>query len=158
MTEKTKKSYLSYLIILAAILYFFMLGSFSLYDAAETTYGEFVKWILRGDWLTLHFNGAIIFDKPPLYYWFVALLSKIIGFNEWAMRLPAACSGLLTVAVTYLFGRKLFNSDRAGFLAGLVTMTSFQFMVMSRIAELDVVPDFFRDPRPLLFLSGILQP
>lgn len=152
MTEK--KSYLSYLMILAAILYFFMLGSFSLYDAAETTYGEFVKWILRGDWLTLHFNGAVIFDKPPLYYWFVAILAKIIGFNEWAMRLPAAFSGLLTVAVTYLFGRKLFNSERAGFLAGLVTMTSFQFMIMSRIAELDIVLTFFVTLALFCFYQG----
>ncbi|MFH1389829.1 MAG: glycosyltransferase family 39 protein [Candidatus Margulisiibacteriota bacterium] len=142
--SSVKKSYLFYLMLLAAILFLFKLGSFSLYDAAETTYGEFVKNMIRyGDYLTLRFNGAIIFDKPPLYYWFVALLSRLIGFNEWAMRLPAAISGLLTVALTYFFGKKLFNSERAGFFAGLVTMTAFQFLVQSRIAELDVVLTLF---------------
>ncbi|MBU1867432.1 MAG: hypothetical protein KKD13_03045, partial [Candidatus Margulisbacteria bacterium] len=58
--SSVKKSYLFYLMLLAAILFLFKLGSFSLYDAAETTYGEFVKNMIRyGDYLTLRFNGAI---------------------------------------------------------------------------------------------------
>jgi len=142
------------LVALAALLYFFKLGSFSLYDAAETTYGEFVKNMLNmHDWLTLHFNGAVIFDKPPLYYWLVALVSKLIGFNEWAMRLPAAVSGLLTVVVTYLLGKK-FHNERTGLLAGLVVMTAFQFLVQSRIAELDVVLTLFMTLAVYLFYLG----
>src|SRR3989344_557835 len=105
--------------LLAFALYFFKLGSFSLYDAAETTYGEFVKNILNtGDWLTLHFNGKVIFDKPPLYFWLVALLSKLIGFNEWAMRFWAALAGVLTVLTTYALGKKFYN-ERTGFLSRL---------------------------------------
>lgn len=135
----TERRNLLILIGLAGLLFFFKLGSFSLYDAAETTYGEFVKNMLQmGDWLTLHYNGAVIFDKPPLYYWFVSLLSLLFGFNEWTMRLPAALSGVLTVAVTYLFGKKMYN-EKVGFLAALVVMTAFQFLVQSRIAELDIV-------------------
>jgi len=139
---------------LAACLYFFKLGSFSLYDAAETTYGEFVKNMLRsGDWLTLHYNGAVIFDKPPLYYWLAALISRLTGFNEWAMRLPAAVSGVLTVAVTYLLGKKFYN-ERTGLLAGLIVMTAFQFLVQSRIAELDVVLTLFMTLSVYLFYLG----
>ncbi len=142
------------LAVLAFVLYFFKLGSFSLYDAAETTYGEFVKnMLVMKDWLTLHYNGAVIFDKPPLYYWFVALISKLIGFNEWAMRLPAAVSGLLTVIVTYLLGKKFYN-ERTGLLAGLVVMTAFQFLVQSRIAELDVVLTLFMTLAVYLFYLG----
>jgi 4-amino-4-deoxy-L-arabinose transferase-like glycosyltransferase len=142
------------LILLSLLLYFFKLGSFSLYDAAETTYGEFVKNMLNsGDWLTLHYNGATIFDKPPLYYWLAALLSKLIGFNEWAMRLPAAVSGLLTVVTTYLLGRK-FHNERTGLLAGLIVMTAFQFLVQSRIAELDVVLTLFMTLAVYLFYLG----
>jgi 4-amino-4-deoxy-L-arabinose transferase-like glycosyltransferase len=142
------------LIALSVCLYFFKLGSFSLYDAAETTYGEFVKNMLRsGDWLTLHYNGAIIFDKPPLYYWLVALISQLIGFNEWAMRLPAALSGVLTVITTYLLGKKFYN-ERTGLLAGLIVMTAFQFLVQSRIAELDVVLTLFMTLAVYLFYLG----
>lgn len=142
------------LIALASLLYFFKLGSFSLYDAAETTYGEFVKNMINlGDWLTLHYNGAVIFDKPPLYYWLAALISQMIGFNEWAMRLPAAVSGLLTVIVTYCLGKKFYN-ERTGLLAGLIVMTAFQFLVQSRIAELDVVLTLFMTLGIYLFYLG----
>jgi len=128
---------------LASLLYFFKLGSFSLYDAAETTYGEFVKNILNsGDWLTLHYNGGIIFDKPPLFYWLAAGLSKLIGFNEWAMRFWAALCGVLTVLTTYALGKKFYN-ERTGFLSGIIVMTAFQFLVQSRIAELDIVLTLF---------------
>lgn len=131
------------LILLSSTLFFFKLGSFSLYDAAETTYGEFVKNILQtGDWLTLHYNGQIIFDKPPLYYWLAALLSKLIGFNEWAMRFWAALAGVLTVLTTYALGKKLYN-ERTGFLSGIIVMTAFQFLIQSRIAELDIVLTVF---------------
>ncbi|MDD4178591.1 MAG: glycosyltransferase family 39 protein [Candidatus Margulisbacteria bacterium] len=128
---------------LASLLYFFKLGSFSLYDAAETTYGEFVKNILNsGDWLTLHYNGGIIFDKPPLFYWLAAALSKLIGFNEWAMRFWAAFCGVLTVLTTYALGKKFYN-ERTGFFSGIIVMTAFQFLVQSRIAELDIVLTLF---------------
>ncbi|MDD5593562.1 MAG: glycosyltransferase family 39 protein [Candidatus Margulisbacteria bacterium] len=142
------------LVILSSILFFFKLGSFSLYDAAETTYGEFVKNILNsGDWLTLHYNGQVIFDKPPLYFWLAALLSKLIGFNEWAMRFWAALAGVLTVITTYLLGRKFYN-ERTGFLAGIIVMTAFQFLVQSRIAELDIVLTLFMTLSVYLFYLG----
>lgn len=142
------------LIVLSLCLYFFKLGSFSLYDAAETTYGEFVKNMLgMKDWLTLHFNGQIIFDKPPLYYWLVAIISKLIGFNEWAMRLPAAISGLLTVIVTYLLGKTFYNKH-TGFLSAIIVMTAFQFLVQSRIAELDIVLTLFMTSAILFFYLG----
>jgi 4-amino-4-deoxy-L-arabinose transferase-like glycosyltransferase len=153
MNNQTKRSLLI-LVAFSALLYLFKLGSFSLYDAAETTYGEFVKNIINsGDWLTLRYNGAIIFDKPPLYYWLVAFIAKLIGFNEWAMRLPAAFAGVLTVVTTYLLGKKFYN-ERTGLLAGLIVMTAFQFLVQSRIAELDVVLTLFMTLAIYLFYLG----
>lgn len=145
------------LILLASVLFFFKLGSFSLYDAAETTYGEFVKGILTtGDWLTLHFNGQIIFDKPPLYYWLVAILSKLIGFSEFSMRFWAALSGVLTVVTTYFLGKKFYN-ERTGFLSAIIVMTAFQFLVQSRIAELDIVLCFFILLSLFLFYRGYTE-
>jgi len=132
-----------FIIVLAIILFFFKLGSFSLYDAAETTYGEFTKQImLTGDWLTMHYNGTIIFDKPPLYFWLARIFSMFIGFNEWAMRLPAAIFGVMTVITTFMLG-KVFYNKKVGFLSAIILMTAFQFLIQSRIAELDVLLVFF---------------
>lgn len=127
------------LAIFASILYFFKLGSFSLYDAAETTYAEFVKQIqLTGDWITMYYNGEIIFDKPPLYFWLTAIIAKYIGFTEFSMRLVAALSGVLLVIVTFLLGESLYNK-KIGFLSAVIVMTSFQFVIQARIAELDIL-------------------
>lgn len=127
------------LIILSAILFFFKLGNFSLYDAAETTYGEFIKQIhLTGDWITMHYNGEIIFDKPPLYFWLASLATLLFGFGEFAIRFPAAIAGVLTVAATFLLGKAFYN-QRTGFLSAIIVMTTFQFLVQSRIAEIDIL-------------------
>ena len=143
-----------FLVACTILLYFTRLGAFSLYDAAETTYGEFVKNMLNmGDWVTLHYNGQIIFDKPPLYYWFVAILSKLIGFNEFTMRFWAALSGVLTVVTTYLLGKKFYN-EKVGLLSGIIVMTAFQFLVQSRIAELDIVLTLFFTLTLYLFYMG----
>lgn len=151
---KIRNKGLLVLIGMSILLYFFKLGSFSLYDAAETTYGEFVKNILHsGNWLTLQYNGRIIFDKPPLYYWMVAILSKLIGFSEFAMRVPAALAGVLAVATTYMLGKKFYN-ERTGFLSGIIVMTAFQFLIQSRIAELDVLLALFFSFGLLLFYHG----
>jgi len=142
------------LIILASILFFFKLGSFSLYDAAETTYGEFIKQIrLTGDWVTMHYNGEIIFDKPPLYFWLATLATFIFGFNEFAVRFWSALSGVLLVVVTYFLGRS-FHNERTGFFSGIIAMTAFQFMIQSRIAELDILLTLFLTSAFLFFWYG----
>ncbi|MFC1511188.1 ArnT family glycosyltransferase [Candidatus Margulisiibacteriota bacterium] len=127
------------LIVLAGLLFFFKLGSFSLYDAVETTYGEFIKQIrLTGDWITMHYNGEIIFDKPPLYFWLASIATFIFGFNEFAVRFWAAICGVLTVATTFYLGKSFYN-QKVGFFSGLITMTAFQFLIQSRIAEIDIL-------------------
>ena len=149
--SKIKIKEIIILIILASMLFFFKLGSFSLYDAAETTYGEFVKQILlTGDWITMHFNGQIIFDKPPLYFWLATLATYLFGFNEFALRFWAALAGVLTVIVTYFLGKTLYHK-KVGFLSALILMSAFQFIVQARIAEIDVLLALFLN-LALLFL------
>jgi 4-amino-4-deoxy-L-arabinose transferase-like glycosyltransferase len=134
-----RNRYLLTLLILAGALFFFKLGSFSLYDAAESTYGEFIKQIrLTGDWITLHYNAEIIFDKPPLYFWLAAMATYVFSLNEFAIRFWSAFSGVLLVLTTYFLGKSFYN-QRTGFLSAIIVMTSFQFLIQSRIAELDVL-------------------
>ncbi|MFA6549067.1 MAG: glycosyltransferase family 39 protein [Candidatus Margulisiibacteriota bacterium] len=155
---KTDRRLLLILIALAVGLFFFKLGSFSLYNAAETTYGEFIKQIhLTGDWITLHYNGAIIFDKPPLYYWLANACTYILGFNEWAIRLPAAIFGILTVVMSFLLGKEFYNK-KVGFLSAIIVMTAFQFLIQSRIAEIDVLLVFFMTAAIYCFWKGKYLP
>ena len=137
--SKFKINVVIILILLSSALFFFKLGSFSLYDAAETTYGEFIKQMrLTGDWLTLRYNAEIIFDKPPLYYWLATIATYIFGFNAFAVRFWAAVCSVLTVVTTFFLGRSFYN-ERAGFYSAIIAMTSFQLLIQSRIAEIDIL-------------------
>jgi 4-amino-4-deoxy-L-arabinose transferase-like glycosyltransferase len=158
LTQKRQMSknakFIFILIVLSGMLFFFKLGSFSLYDAAETTYGEFTKQIrLTGDWITMHYNGEIIFDKPPLYFWLATLATYIFGFGEFAIRFWAALSGVFTVLVTYYLGKSFYN-QRVGFFSAIIAMTSFQFLIQSRIAEIDILLVFFITLSFLFFWQG----
>ena len=142
------------LIVLAGLLYFFKLGSFSLYDASEASYGEIIKQIVKtGDWITLHYNGEILFDKPPLYFWLATLATYIFGFNEFAIRFWAAVAGVLTVIVTFFIGKVFYNA-RSGFLSAIVLMTSFLYLIQSRIAIMDILLVLFLSLVFLFFYLG----
>ena len=36
-----------------------------------------------GDWITPKVNGILRFDKPPFYYWLMALIYSIPGNQNW---------------------------------------------------------------------------
>src|SRR4051812_27273302 len=61
----------------------------------------------EGAWLVPRlFDGHLELQKPPLYYWLVALIAWVRGVpvDAWAVRLPAALAGLTTVLILYGLG------------------------------------------------------
>ena len=53
-----------------------------------------------GDWITPKVNGILRFDKPPFYYWLMAIIYSIPGNQSWdqlgslSARLPSALASL----------------------------------------------------------------
>jgi 4-amino-4-deoxy-L-arabinose transferase-like glycosyltransferase len=131
------------LTVLGLPIFFLGLGSPALYDPHESLYAEIAReMVLSGDWLTPHLNGTRYLDKPPLFYWLIALAYKAFGVSEFSARLPIALAGLGGVLVTYSIGRYYFDGN-AGFLAGLVLTTSVGYFVFSRQLLPDMVFTFF---------------
>ena len=64
----------------------------------------------------------------------VALSFKIFGVSIFALKLPSAIFGVLTVLGTYLLTKELFRSRRAGLLAAFFTAFSFWAINFSRIS------------------------
>jgi hypothetical protein len=96
-----------------------------------------------GDWVLMHFNGKTYADKPPVFFWLIALSSYLWqGFNSFSVRFPSALFGTLTVVLTFLLGKNLYTS-RTGFLSGLVLATSFEFAYLSTRANIDTTLTFF---------------
>jgi len=71
------------------------LGSIGLIDETEPLFAEAARQMtVTDDWITPYYNGKTRFDKPPLIYWLIAIAYKIIGVNEWAVRLPSALAAI----------------------------------------------------------------
>ena len=135
---------LTILIILAGILFFFNLGATSLWDPDEPRQAIMAREMLdRGDYIRPYLNGVPYLEKPPFYSWMIMAAAKVSGtLDEFSSRAPSAVSALLLVVITFLLGCRL-GDDRAGFLAGLVLATNYQFLSNARESVMDMTFAFF---------------
>jgi len=131
------------LILLCLVLSFFRLGGHFLWDIDEGMHAVTAKnMVVTGDWITPTFNGEVFFDKTPLSNWFSALAFLVLGFTEFAARLPAALLSLAGVLVTYLFGRRMFGG-RIAFLSSVALATALEYVILSRAVVHDPALAFF---------------
>jgi 4-amino-4-deoxy-L-arabinose transferase-like glycosyltransferase len=119
------------------------LGSPSLWDFDEAFYAEISRNMAEGqDWVVPVFNGRAGFDKPPLLYWLTALWYKAFGPSELGSRVFSACFLVVTCAVTFLIGERLFTA-RVGLLAGAILGTSGLTVILGRMGLMDTGLMFF---------------
>ena len=131
------------LILFCLVLFFFRLGGHFLWDIDEGMHAATAKnMVVTGDWITPTFNGEVFFDKTPLSNWFSALAFLVLGFTEFAARLPAALLSLAGVLVTYLFGRRMFGG-RIAFLSSVALATALEYVILSRAVVHDPALAFF---------------
>ncbi|MCX8116825.1 MAG: glycosyltransferase family 39 protein [Desulfobacterota bacterium] len=132
------------LLALCFVLFFVNLGQWDLWNPDEPRYAQVAREMVhRGDWILMHFNGERYGDKPPLFFWLIALSSFLWnGFTSFSVRFPSAFFATLTVLLTFLLGRRLF-STRTGFISGLVLATSLEFAYLATRANIDATLTFF---------------
>ncbi len=99
----SNKRFLTLLLVLifGFFLFFFELGSTGLVDETPPLFASAGRAMSQsGDWLTPKVNGILRFDKPPFYYWLMAIIYSIPSNNTWdelgslSARLPSALSAL----------------------------------------------------------------
>ena len=91
-----------WLIVVNFVAFVWHLGSTSLIDETEPLFAEAARQMtVTNDWITPYFNGETRFDKPPLIYWLMATGYKLIGVNEWAVRLPSAISATALIILSF---------------------------------------------------------
>ena len=87
-----------WLLVVSWFAFLWHLGSTGLVDETEPLFAEAARQMtVTGDWITPYYNGETRFDKPPLIYWLIAIAYKLIGVNEWAVRLPSAIAAIALV-------------------------------------------------------------
>src|SRR3989339_671782 len=144
--EKLTKKDIPFLIGLFSIglfLFLFYTWAMPLIDPDEPRYASTARdMVLNGNWIIPHFNGVPRINKPPLFYWTIAISYKLFGINEFSARLPSALAATGTVLITYLWGKRL-EDRKNGFWAGMVLMASPLFFLISRFCITDMLLTFF---------------
>ena len=111
---------LALILLLGAFLRFYQLGSAGVGNAY---YAAAVKSMLQS-WHNFFFvafepGGSVSLDKPPLGFWVQALSAYFLGVTGFALALPNAIAGVLSVFLVYKLVRRPFG-PWAGLAAALV--------------------------------------
>src|SRR5213083_3040248 len=72
------------LLLVCAPIFFYRLGRPGLGDPDEGRNAEVAREMLAGgDYVTPRLDGVVYLDKPPLFFWTVALSYAAFGVSEW---------------------------------------------------------------------------
>ena len=137
------RSFVVLLVIISALTFAVGLNRPAITDSDEAYYAEAGReMVSSGDWLTPHFNYEPRFQKPVLFYWFVAGCYWFGGVSEFGARLGSALAGLGLVLIAFAAGRRWFN-ESTGALAGAIVATSFGCVALARSSLPDLPLAFF---------------
>lgn len=117
-----RKITLIFIILLAAFLRFWQLGSYPALNADEAAIGYNAYSLIEtgkdehGNPWPVHFQSFNDY-KPGLYFYIVLPFVKLFGLNAWSVRFPGALMGVGTVLLIYLLVKHLSLHKRSEVLA-----------------------------------------
>lgn len=128
------------MLALAALLFLWHLGGHDLWAPDEPYFGEGAReMVVDGEWLVPHVNGEVTTDKPPFFFWTIAVLSLPGGeVTPWTARLPSVLAALGTLLLVIRWGRRL-GGARLAWLAPLTLATTVMFWRQARWAQIDAL-------------------
>ncbi len=134
-----EKSSIWFVLLVAAIILFGFLGTKELWTQEWRWANISYEMLVRHDFFHPYLAGTNYYDKPILSYWFIIGISYLIkSFNLWAIRLPSAIAGFITVWSTYELGKTL-SSRRTGMIASWMLISSFYFIFWARVGNTDML-------------------
>lgn len=108
--------------------------------------------VITGDWLTPRVGGDIYADKPPLFFWLLALGFQLTHSLRASFLLPSLLSGFASVFLVYDLARRLWRRE-TGLIAGALLLLTVQFVWQARQAQIDATLCFWTT----LSLYGLLR-
>src|SRR5689334_634646 len=129
------------LALVAAALFLDGLGHSPLLDPDEARHAEVAREMFEARGFRARLLPTLDYrpysEKPPAYYWLVALAYGARGVDERAARTVSALAGLAGIVAIYAYAVPRFGTA-AALAAGLVTATSAGWLALSRYANLDM--------------------
>ncbi|MET0268344.1 MAG: alpha/beta fold hydrolase [Duganella sp.] len=125
-----------------------------LMDTSEPRYAETARIMAEtGDWITPYFHyGVPFWGKPPLSFWSQALSFKLLGVNEFAVRLPSLLATLGILGLIFSAARAL-----AGRAAAWLAVTIYATSALGFVAAGAVLTDPFLTFATTLTLVSALR-
>ena len=164
LNKKKVLVFLTLILFIGSILRLWQLGSVPIslnwdevalgYDAysisltGKDEYGKYLPTVLRS------------FDdyKPALYAYLIIPTYKIFGLNAFAVRLPSAIFGILTILAVFLLIRRLFKRDDIALLTSFILAISPWHIQFSRIAFESNIGLALNVFAATLFVYGLKRP
>lgn len=119
--------------------------AYSLIKTGKDEYGRSFPLSFQsfGDW------------KLPLYIYTVVTTVKLFGLNEFAVRIPSAIFGIITIALTFFLIQKLFNNYKLSFLTMFLLAISPWHIHLSRVESESNTAVLFVVAGTLCFLNSL---
>ncbi len=114
-------------------------ASGSHFDSDDALYAQMAREMARsGDWFDNRWSGVVLFEKPPLVLWALALCGTLGDWTPLALRLPGLLAAAAGVAGLFLLARTAGAERRRALLAALLFGTSGLAMLFSRRLMMDL--------------------
>ncbi|GHD41114.1 4-amino-4-deoxy-L-arabinose transferase [Marinobacter persicus] len=127
------------LLAFAAIMIFSGIGLRSPWPADEPRFAEVAReMVTSGQWLLPMRGGELYPDKPPVFMWSIAAFFWLTGNLKLAFLLPNALCSLLSLALVFNLGTRLWNQS-TGALAALLLILAPQFLIQAQRAQIDAM-------------------
>ncbi len=92
----------------------------------------------HGQWLIPRVGGVLYPDKPPLFFWTVALFYAVTGSIDVALLLPGLLAGLVVTFLVADLGRWLWGAETGTWCAATLLAT-VQFPLQMRGGQIDAL-------------------
>lgn len=112
-----------------------LMAVFPMVDTSEPRYGEIARLMAEtGDWITPWFEPGVPFwGKPPFAFWMSALSFRLLGYSEFAARLPAGIATLLTAYVLFQLALSLYGARVARWAVLIYTTSLLPFVAAGAV-------------------------
>ena len=136
---KLKDNYLLLLILVCIGIFFVNLDAIYVNIMEARNFATAREMINLDHWIFTTLNNEPRYEKPPLPTWMTAISTMIFGMKSlFALRLPAAIMGTMTVIFIYKLGLKITSHRKFAFISGLIAATSFYILHSSRDGQWDI--------------------
>ncbi|CAL66664.1 ArnT family glycosyltransferase [Christiangramia forsetii] len=136
---KLKDNYLLLLVMVCIAIFFVNLDAILVNIMEARNFATAREMINLDHWIFTTLNNEPRYEKPPLPTWLTALSMLLFGMKSlFALRLPAAIMGTITVIFIYKLGFKITAHRKFAFIAGLIGVTSFYILHSGRDGQWDI--------------------